>query len=76
MSNLCRGSPVPKYIDVQSAIPVLCHYLHSDKISDKHIIADCMWAVSCHLDTRDKKQVVIDSGLVPDLLTLLKKEKQ
>ena len=25
LSNLCKGSPLPKYNDVEDAIPLLCH---------------------------------------------------
>ena len=35
LSNLCRGSPLPKYNDIEAAIQLLCHYIKSEKIIDK-----------------------------------------
>lgn len=35
LSNLCRGNPLPRYNNVESAIPVLCRYIQSEKIVDR-----------------------------------------
>ena len=35
LSNLCRGSPLPRYNNVESAIPVLCRYIQSEEINDR-----------------------------------------
>ena len=35
LSNLCRGSPLPKYDNIKLAIPVLCHVIVNGKLTDK-----------------------------------------
>jgi importin subunit alpha-1 len=35
LSNLCRGTPLPKYENVKLAIPLLCYLIAEDKINDK-----------------------------------------
>ena len=36
LSDLCRGSPLPRYNNIQQAIPVLCHFIvRYEKILDK-----------------------------------------
>ena len=36
LSNLCRGSPFPRYNNIQQAIPVLCQFVvRSEKILSK-----------------------------------------
>jgi hypothetical protein len=35
LSNLCRGSPLPKYDYVKLAIPVLCRTIAAGKLTDK-----------------------------------------
>lgn len=45
LSNLCRGSPLPKYDDVKGAIIPLCKVMKT-KILDNDGLADCLWAIS------------------------------
>ena len=72
ISNLCRGSPLPKYDYVRYAVPVLCHCIATGKLVDKEIISDCCWAVSYHSDAKkDKIQAVIDSGVIPNIIKFL-----
>jgi hypothetical protein len=69
LSNLCRGSPLPKYDLIKLAIPVLCRAIASGKLTDKEILADCCWAISYHSDAnKNKIQTVIDSGVVPRII--------
>jgi importin subunit alpha-6/7 len=69
LSNLCRGSPLPRYDFVKSSIPVLCKAIASKRLVDKEIIADCCWAISYHSDAnKNKIQTVIDSGVVPNII--------
>jgi hypothetical protein len=35
LSNLCRGSPLPKYDHIKHAIPILCQAIAHGKINDK-----------------------------------------
>ena len=35
LSNLCRGSPLPRYEHIKFAIPVLCHCIATNKLTDK-----------------------------------------
>jgi hypothetical protein len=69
LSNLCRGSPLPKYDHIRHAIPILCQAIAQGKINDKEITADCCWAISYHSDSnRNKIQVVVDSGVLPRIV--------
>ena len=72
LSNLCRGSPLPKYELIKFAIPVLCGCIAQGRLTDKEIISDCCWAISYHSDAnKNKIQVVIDSGIVPAIIKFL-----
>lgn len=69
LSNLCRGSPLPKYDFVKSAIPVLCRTIATGRLTDKEIIADCCWAISYHSDAnKNKIQVVIESKVISKII--------
>jgi hypothetical protein len=69
LSNLCRGSPLPKYDLVKTAIPVLCRSIANGRLVDKEIIADCCWAISYHSDaSKNKIQVVIDSKVIHNII--------
>lgn len=69
LSNLCRGSPLPKYDFVKSAIPVLCKAIASQRLVDREILADCCWAISYHSDAnKNKIQVVVDSKVIPRII--------
>lgn len=45
ISNLCRGSPPPKYEHVKPAIPVLAKLIISGNIEGE-ILSDVLWALS------------------------------
>lgn len=69
LSNLCRGSPLPKYDFVKSAIPVLCKAIADCRLTDREILADCCWAISYHSDAnKNKIQVVVDSKVIPRII--------
>jgi hypothetical protein len=69
LSNLCRGSPLPKYENVRSAIPILCRAIATGQLNDKEILADCCWAISYHSDSNKAKiQLVLDTGVVPRII--------
>ena len=69
LSNLCRGTPLPKYDAVQEAIPILCRAVANGHLNDKEIISDCCWAISYHSDSnKNKIQVVVASGVIPRII--------
>ncbi len=69
LSNLCRGSPLPKYELIKSAIPVLCRSIADGRLVDKEIIADSCWAISYHSDaSKNKIQVVVESKVIPRII--------
>ena len=75
LSNLCRGSPLPKYDLVKAAIPVLCQAIACGRLTDREIVADCCWAISYHSDAnKNKIQVLIDSKVVPRIIDNLKEQ--
>lgn len=72
LSNLCRGSPLPKYENIRHAIPVLCQAIAKGRLNDKEIIADCCWAISYHSDAnKNKIQLVVDSDVIPRIISHL-----
>lgn len=69
LSNLCRGTPLPKYDAVHEAIPILCKAIAHGRLNDKDIISDCCWAISYHSDSnKNKIQVVVASGVIPRII--------
>ena len=44
LSNLCRGSPQPKYEIIKPAIPVLCRAVTSGVLGGEEL-QDCLWAI-------------------------------
>jgi importin subunit alpha-1 len=69
LSNLCRGTPLPKYDNVKLGIPALCKAIASGRLLDKEIIADCCWAISYHSDSnRNKIQFVVETGIIPKII--------
>lgn len=72
LSNLCRGNPLPKYDNVKEAIPLLCHLIAIEFITDKEIIADCCWAISYNSDAKKGKiDVLINSGIIPKIVSFI-----
>ena len=70
ISNLCRNkNPSPPFEKICQLLPALSSLLkHSDRI----ILSDVCWAL-CYVtdDCASKIQVVVDSGCVPHLVSLL-----
>jgi hypothetical protein len=47
ISNLCRGTPLPKFDAIKFAIPTLAKIILSQVLADDEL-SDCLWAVSSH----------------------------
>ncbi len=45
ISNLCRGSPIPKYDLIKNGIICLCHIVKNDMLDRENLI-DSLWAIS------------------------------
>ncbi|CAN8274973.1 unnamed protein product [Cochlearia groenlandica] len=70
LSNFCRGKPQPSFDQVRPALPALERLIHS---TDEEVLTDACWALSYLSDgTNDKIQSVIEAGVVPRLVELLK----
>lgn len=71
LSNLCRGKPLPEFEHVKDAIPILSSVVIKE--DDPEVLTDATWALSYLSDGSDSRiQMVIDTGVVPKLVTLLK----
>ncbi|CAM8914733.1 hypothetical protein QQ045_033116 [Rhodiola kirilowii] len=70
LSNFCRGKPQPPFEQVKPALPALERLVHSN---DEEVLTDACWALSYLSDgTNDKIQSVIESGVVPRLIEVLR----
>ncbi|XP_039026592.1 importin subunit alpha-2-like isoform X2 [Hibiscus syriacus] len=70
LSNFCRGKPQPPFDQVRPALPALERLVHSN---DEEVLTDACWALSYLSDgTNDKIQAVIESGVCPRLVELLR----
>ena len=70
ISNCCRGKPIPKLEFVECALPLL--KTNVEKEADVDILVDALWAVSNISDgENDYIQAIIDSGVVPHLISRL-----
>lgn len=50
LSNLCRGSPLPKYKTIKNAILLLARVLVENKLEDESTVNDAMWAICFNLN--------------------------
>lgn len=68
--NLCRNKDPPPPIEtIQELLTALCALIHH---SDVNILVDTVWALSYLTDGGNEQiQMVIDSGVVPNLVPLL-----
>jgi hypothetical protein len=56
ISNLCRGSPLPKYEAVRQGIATLARIILSDVLADDEL-SDCLWAISSHSSEGQKSRI-------------------
>ena len=71
LSNLCRGSPLPKYEFVKSAVATICQVVKLGIIDDKEILADCCWALSYLTEGQKSKiQRVVETGVIPSIVKI------
>ncbi|XP_066456662.1 importin subunit alpha-3 isoform X2 [Eleutherodactylus coqui] len=70
MVNLCRHKdPPPPMETIQEILPALCVLIHH---TDVNILVDTVWALSYLTDAGNEQiQMVIDSGIVTNLVPLL-----
>merc|ERR1719220_226372 len=72
LSNICRGKPLPPFLAIQSALPVLSSLLF---LKDEEVLTDACWAFSyISEDTgphNEKISEVIKCGAIPRLTHLL-----
>mmetsp|Transcript_32104 Transcript_32104/g.89886 ORF Transcript_32104/g.89886 Transcript_32104/m.89886 type:complete len:555 (+) Transcript_32104:140-1804(+) len=70
LSNLVRGKPAPQFDTIAPALRVIYHLIHMD---DEDMLADACWALSYMTDGEDYRlQAVIDQGIIPGLVELLR----
>ncbi|XP_059652341.1 importin subunit alpha-1a-like [Cornus florida] len=70
ISNLCRGKPQPAFYQTKPALLALQRLIDSD---DEEVLCDACWALSYLSDgTNDIIQAVIDAGMCPQLVELLR----
>jgi len=74
LSNFCRGKPQPPLPVLLPALPMLAHLLARSNDADTTV--DACWALSYISDgDNDRIVAVVDQGVVPALVTMLKTEK-
>lgn len=55
LSNLCRGSPRPKYKSIRNAISLLGGILVENRLSDATTINDVIWAISYNINLEQER---------------------
>jgi len=74
LSNFCRGKPQPPLAVLRPALPMLAHLLARSNDADTTV--DACWALSYISDgDNDRIMAVVDQGVVPTLVNMLKTEK-
>ncbi|KAK9136656.1 hypothetical protein Sjap_007250 [Stephania japonica] len=70
LSNLCRGKPPAPFENLKPALPILQRLISS---TDEEVLTDVCWALSYLSDgVNDKIQAVIEAGVCPRLVELLR----
>ena len=73
LSNLVRGKPAPALELIVDCLAPLKRLLYSD---DEEILGDACWAISYITDgDEDRIQAVVDAGMVPRLVKLMRREE-
>jgi hypothetical protein len=74
LSNLCRGTPKPKYEQIKNAVPVLAKVVMMSSAVKEDIVVSCLWAIAVNSETQKTRiqKVVEIKGLVPYLIDLCK----
>ncbi|GMJ08364.1 importin alpha isoform 4 [Hibiscus trionum] len=68
--NFCRGKPPPPFHQVKPALQALQRLI---RLNDEEILTDACWALSYLSDgTNEKIQAVIEAGICPQLVELLR----
>ena len=69
ISNLCRGTPKPKYQLIKKGIPVLANLVLSGMLPDQEV-ALSLWAIANNSETQKSRiqQLVDIKGFIPYLL--------
>lgn len=76
VSNLCRGKPSPDSSLIAPAIGPLAQLLVRQPMS-KDVLVDAVWALSYLADGDDDRiQMVMDTGVTPELVALIANEHQ
>jgi hypothetical protein len=74
LSNLVRGKPAPDFDQVKGCLEPLYRLLH---LQDEEILGDACWAISYITDGEDHRiQAVVEAGLVPRLVKLMRSPNQ
>jgi hypothetical protein len=74
LSNLVRGKPAPDFGLISGCLVPLYRLLN---LEDEEILGDACWAISYISDGEDDRiQAVVEAGLVPRLVKLMKSSNQ
>ena len=61
LSNLARGTPLPRYEQVKEIVEIFCKMLAEGEIQDEETLGDCFWTVAYHTDS-DTKSAMLKEG--------------
>lgn len=56
ISNICRGTPLPKYEAIKNALSSLAKIIVSNILNDDEL-SDCLWAISNHTNEGQKTRI-------------------
>ena len=69
LSNLCRGTPKPKYSQIKNAIPVLGSLVMSGMLQDSEVVT-ALWSIANNTEAQKTKiqELVNIKGFIPHLI--------
>ena len=68
LSNLARGTPLPRYEQVKEIVEIFCKMLAEGEIQDEETLGDCFWTVAYHTDSDTKSALLKEAKFITRII--------